>query len=238
MAAKNVRWKCPTCDSGVLAPSRPRMNDIRRYCLPCSKKAGVLVERVAPALEKQREVRAEANRAKAKAKRATVAKRNAPKKAEAAAIKKRDTVFNKEADRLWKLFQEAIPHQYIGKRPPLNIVFTRSRGTSGLWNGHQATVRIERFSDGGVRVWEVLAHELCHAAQRRSGMSGDTHGREFYTLLRAVTEKRWKVQIDGWHNINGYTNSSRSWGYDVDYIIEGSLRKQGIKGLTYPAARP
>ena len=204
MSAKNVRWKCPTCDNGVLAPSRPRMNDIRRYCLPCSKKAGVLVERVAPALEKQRAVRAEANKAKAKAKRATTAKRNAPKKAAEAAMKKRDAAFNKEADRLWAIFQEVIPNRDIRSRPPLNIVFTRqNRGASGVWNGFTATVRVGRGSEGGVRTWKVLAHELCHAAHGRSGMGGESHGREFYTILREVTERRWKVRIEGWHNISG-----------------------------------
>ena len=43
---KQSRWKCPTCGHGLLAPTRPRRNDVRRYCLPCSSKAGVLVERV------------------------------------------------------------------------------------------------------------------------------------------------------------------------------------------------
>jgi len=55
--AKQVRWKCETCDDGLLAPSRPRRNDVRRYCLPCSAKRGTLVERIAPALEKKREKR-------------------------------------------------------------------------------------------------------------------------------------------------------------------------------------
>jgi hypothetical protein len=52
---KQVRWKCAICDHGLLAPTKPRKNDVRRYCLPCSSKSGKLVERVAPSLEKQRE---------------------------------------------------------------------------------------------------------------------------------------------------------------------------------------
>lgn len=51
---KKKRWKCPRCEGGVLAPSRPRRNDVRRYCLPCSAQQGVLVERTCPALEAQR----------------------------------------------------------------------------------------------------------------------------------------------------------------------------------------
>jgi hypothetical protein len=36
---------------------KPRMDSIVRYCLPCSQKAGRLVRRVAPALERQRELK-------------------------------------------------------------------------------------------------------------------------------------------------------------------------------------
>ena len=50
---KQARWKCEKCNDGLLAPSRPRKNDVRRYCLPCSAKQGTLVERIAPALEKK-----------------------------------------------------------------------------------------------------------------------------------------------------------------------------------------
>lgn len=53
----NARWSCPTCDDTVLAPTKPRTDDTRRYCLPCSAKKGRLVRRVALALEKARMVR-------------------------------------------------------------------------------------------------------------------------------------------------------------------------------------
>lgn len=54
---KLVRWVCPVCHVGKLAPSRPRKNDTRRYCLPCSGESTRLVERVAPALETKRQTR-------------------------------------------------------------------------------------------------------------------------------------------------------------------------------------
>jgi len=57
MPAKMMRWICPndTSHEGKLAPSRPRKDDIRRYCLVCSEKSGRLVERVAPSLQAKRE---------------------------------------------------------------------------------------------------------------------------------------------------------------------------------------
>ena len=71
----NKRWTCPQCGAGKLAPSRPRKDDTRRYCLVCSEKTGRLVERTCAALERQRGVakqrattkrQAAAERAKAK----------------------------------------------------------------------------------------------------------------------------------------------------------------------------
>lgn len=68
---RRTRWVCPECDDGVLGPQRPRRDNIVRYCLPCSEKAGKLVERSTPSLDKRREARAEKNaeRRAAKAKR-------------------------------------------------------------------------------------------------------------------------------------------------------------------------
>ncbi len=57
-AARNARWTCPKCGNTCLAPRRPRRDDVRRYCLDCSAATGRLVERTAPALEKQRAERA------------------------------------------------------------------------------------------------------------------------------------------------------------------------------------
>lgn len=64
---KQVRWVCPEgLHPGVLGPQKPRMDNICRYCLDCSKKAGKLVQRTAPALDRQREqaaVKSQARRA-------------------------------------------------------------------------------------------------------------------------------------------------------------------------------
>lgn len=47
------RWVCPDCSSTKLAPQKPRRDDVRRYCLPCSEKTGRLVQRVCPVLQKK-----------------------------------------------------------------------------------------------------------------------------------------------------------------------------------------
>jgi hypothetical protein len=56
---KRYRWECPNGCPGVLGSSRPRKDDVVRYCLKCSAHTGRLVERTAPALDKQRAARLE-----------------------------------------------------------------------------------------------------------------------------------------------------------------------------------
>lgn len=54
---KRVRWECPNGCAGVLGSSRPRTDDVVRYCLICSAATGCLVKRSAPALERRRAAR-------------------------------------------------------------------------------------------------------------------------------------------------------------------------------------
>jgi hypothetical protein len=71
------RWVCPKCNEGVLAPARPRRDDVRRYCLSCSARTGRLVVRICPArelaranAEAQHKAAVEARKAKRAAERA------------------------------------------------------------------------------------------------------------------------------------------------------------------------
>jgi hypothetical protein len=230
-----VRWKCESCNNGLLAPTKPRMNDVRRYCLPCSAKTGKLVERVAPSLEKQRVAKQAATRKKNVAKRATVAKRNAPIKIRQKREAERQRIFEKEADRIWALF---FPNGTTRKRPPIKLVYSKNRDCSGLWDGWRVLVRIPRWSDGGAWAWEVLAHELCHAAQTitHETLWEGSHGRTFYTTLKPVIEKRWNVRMD-WSFINGYTDTSKSWGYKVDWEMTRQLKESGKVKFAYKPDR-
>ena len=51
----NKIWRCPKCEAGVRAPERLRKIDVRRFCLDCSAKTGVLVERTIPSRDAERE---------------------------------------------------------------------------------------------------------------------------------------------------------------------------------------
>ena len=78
-------WRCPDCGNQKRAPGKPRRNDVRRFCLPCSQRTGYMVERVCPTLEKKRtKVKAKVS-AKGKAVRA---KATAVRKIKEATIEK------------------------------------------------------------------------------------------------------------------------------------------------------
>lgn len=229
---KQVRWRCEMCGDGLLAPSRPRRNDVRRYCLPCSAKRGTLVERVAPALEKHREKRAAFVQSKAKEKRQRERLRLEPIKARRRAEAKQQAIFEREADRLWKLF---YPNGAIRRRPAIKIVYNRGFGCSGYYSSIEfVCIRISRDSTGGENEWECLAHELCHAVVPTSSVNG-SHGKQFYVELRRVIEARWKVRMD-WSKINGYTDTSHSWGYKVDWLMRNQLINAGVVKFAYPKA--
>jgi len=228
--AKQVRWKCEKCDDGLLAPTRPRKNDVRRYCLPCSAKSGKLVDRVAPSLEKQREKRTAIVQQKQKAKRVRIATKLQPKKERWKRWEQRQAIFNKEADRIWELF---YPQGTNRKRPLIKIVFSRNGGCSGVNYGSDIIVRVARWSSGGASAWEVLAHELCHSVIPTNRNDG-SHGKAFYVALKNVIEARWKVRMD-WSSINGYTTSSHSWGYKVDWLMQEQLEKADVVKFSYPA---
>lgn len=216
MATKNVRWKCEICNSGLLAPSRPRMNDVRRYCLQCSADTGKLVHRVAPSLEKKRAVKKVAATKRTTSKRATVAKKVAPIKEQQRINALRCKMIHKEAERLWRLMK---PYHNGRPLPEINIVRAQNRGRQygfAMRNSIQVNVDRDQTIERSKRVWEVLAHELVHCAvppkATANSKRDDVHSKEFYQCLREVWQQRWKCQIS-------FATVS-TWGYSVDYIIQ------------------
>lgn len=234
---QQARWQCPHCQHGCLAPTKPRRDDVRRYCLDCSRKTGRLVERVAPALERKREARKQAAGERAKVARARTRERMRPVKDRAKRYRERQAAFDKEADRLWPIFEKVtreLAGRYVGSRPPVRLTYTNRFATSGLWDGHTVTVRIQDASTGSPSAWETLAHELCHAALGSHHYGEASHGRLFYKVLREVAQRRWRLPIS-FAEINGTTDSSHSWGYKVDHII---IKQIGhAVTFTYPSVK-
>lgn len=232
MATKNVRWKCEICDNGLLAPSRPRMNDVRRYCLPCSADTGKLVHRVAPSLEKKRAVKKVVATKRTTSKRATVAKKKAKVQHRQKAIKQVQTFghegfhIEKEAKKIWKLLE---PY-HNGK--PLPKIEMQQRGYTvhedggiGIRTGRVSGLAYyweSRIWLAADPEWGTLAHELVHVAVgvRRGVQNRKAHDKVFYDCLRDVTQRRFKIIIS-FHEVTRY-------GYEVDHNITRQLRTKNV----------
>lgn len=223
-APKLRRWVCPLCRAGKLAPSRPRRDDVRRYCLPCSAKTGRLVEKVAPSAERERAVSATATAAKRKAKASTAAKRRAAAKAaEKARLDARFVVrsdvtgepvdLRREVGRVWRAARKVEPR--LRAAAPTLVA---SHGGGSYAYTAEGKIHLGRDAD-----WETLVHEVAHFVQARRGYGERSdgkravHDREFYVILRDVLE----VLVPGFRaSFYGVTG----WGYAVDGLIRRQLR--------------
>lgn len=232
MATKNVRWKCEICDSGLLAPSRPRMNDVRRYCLPCSADTGKLVHRVAPSLEKKRAVKKVAATKRTTSKRETVAKNKAKVQPKKDAIKRVQTFgaqgfhIEKEAKKIWKLLEpyhngNPVPKIAMQQRgytlDESGKLWMRRGGVAGLAYYWENRIWLAAKPD-----WETLAHELVHVAVgvRQGVQNRKAHDKVFYDCLRDVTQRRFKIIIS-FHEVTRY-------GYEVDHNISRQLNAKNV----------
>lgn len=223
MTVKQIRWRCEQCGDGLLAPMRPRMNDVRRYCLPCSSKTGKLVQRIAPTLEKKRTAKKAAVAKRTASKRATAARKRAAQKSiekierHAEQFGRHGMPIQREAERVWKLFEK----YHGGKMMPKIYISWRNvhiAANGDLLYGHRYNGLAYEW-EWKIMLkprpsWRTLAHELCHLAV------GLKHGHNevFYRALKEIYEARWKKHMD-WSEVTRF-------GYIVDGIMESQIQDE------------
>lgn len=167
-ATKRTRWECPTgSHPGKLGPSKPRRDDIVRYCLPCSEATGRLVERIAPALERKRQAvkdRAVARR-RAEHERAAV-ERQRRAEAEAARYTFAGVDLRDEVARLRRLRAFGGAGGRLARRPPtFHVRHAKTEPRSTLAGAWPSTWRFQVTIYPGVDLADLresLVHELAH----------------------------------------------------------------------------
>jgi hypothetical protein len=183
---RRVRWECPNGCAAVLGPSRPRRDDVARYCLRCSAQVGRLVDRTSPALARergekvQRRLAADAKRSvrreECEAARFTVA--GLDLRVELACFLRLDAIRSNPL---------TIPIAYS---PRLRVRrFARKPSLFGLARYHAWEIVILAYP-GITRddVRETLLHEVVHFATR----SG--HDTRFRTVFRLAAEEAFGVR--------------------------------------------
>jgi hypothetical protein len=175
------RWVCDTCGSGVNAPERPRRDDVRRYCLDCSKASGRLVERTCPSVERRRAASSERAAAKRATDRATDRQRVIDKRT----VGGLDLL--DEASRLWRLpvMREQRRWQTV---MPL-IEWRRTRSGKARTSGHAAYGSrriVVTIGTDPVDAVETVLHELVHVVVGAEG-----HSEQFYRVLVRAAREAW-----------------------------------------------
>jgi hypothetical protein len=167
--ARRVRWACPNGCAAVLGPTKPRRDDVSRYCLPCSQREGKLVPRVAPALEAERD-------------RRELSREDAEKKAKA-----RDEERSRAAhtiagldvrEEIRKLWNSSVAREF--RRPRAKPPSVKVRRAMSKPVSRYAWASVARHAIGitdypgidAADVKELLAHEVAHI------LNGEGRGHE------------------------------------------------------------
>jgi hypothetical protein len=200
---RNVRWICPTegaDHAAVLAPSKPRNDDVRRYCLECSRATGRLVRRVPPALDKARE----AKRAKAEArKQARLARR----------MQRAAAYYTVAGINLMEEMRRFLKLPVFKGTPLLVSRFGRSKMREPTLVIRRRTLKPRRFGCAQYARWRIiiadypgidehcvrdtLLHELCHLACPPFFMGKDKgkhHGVKWKNTYRLACEQAFGIR--------------------------------------------
>lgn len=201
---KQYRWVCPLCSSGKLAPSRPRKDDVRRFCLPCSERTGRLVERLSPALERARRERAERRKTKDKRKKAGERKRR-QSYCQEAQERRQDREAALGLPKSLQAYVRQMARLKTWRQARLEDVKVKIRwgdicsGTGHaklewwyLSDGTQITVTLGRSGAGALA---LLLHEFAHHAAYRMHGERD-HGEPMKRLLIDATEELTGMEVD------------------------------------------
>ena len=185
-----MRWVCPLCQKGRLAPKSIRNDDVRRYCLPCSEKTGRLVQREIPSLVKKNEARAARRAEKLAAKRARIAD-----KKQRAARDREAYPWNLEA--LRTAWGHLATWECNLSKIPLKIRRGTSQRTSGrAWSSGRMCVTAGLDAKYG---YMVLLHEMAHIAgwYRPKASQFRHHSVEYKSCLRSAAKELLGVEIGG-----------------------------------------
>jgi hypothetical protein len=219
-----IRWVCPNCGSGTNAPERPRRNDVRRYCLNCSAATGLLVERVAPKLERQRAAAALRSQKKAVEKRARERDSKLTAVFDANGVERKVDVEKLARQALgdMKTSENRAKVARIGRCLELTV----RRRTDGQYSGHawpnwdRIVVSVGRHHGSYEDLLVLTYHEVAHlvaGADADDPRGRDWHGDRFQRTLAEALQKRWSFVR--------YGSLSQRSGYAPGWRVHEQLRQ-------------
>jgi hypothetical protein len=195
-------WVCPNPNhKGVRAPGRMRLDDVRRYCWPCSLEVGYLVQRHAPALERRRK--------DAKAKRLEREQAQRQRKRETKANNQRVALTDatgrtRELDVRGELRRALTDMGYFdgwatGHKPTIDdLNITIRRGQKSIHTGRAMVAGFDVwFTFGRGATWESGLELIYHEGAHLASPNGERHGARFHRILADALQKRWPWIVYG-----------------------------------------
>lgn len=229
------RWKCSNgAHAGILAPARLRKIDVRRYCLPCSEEAGVLVERTCPSKEKERARKKENQRKKQMRRKQTQAqKKVADRQARARKQYEREHVAGIHVpSHFQKVCESPVVAEALEclerKRP---IVKVRRRRSSSHTSGHAApwtgrVVLTLPVSCTWGQLAVIVAHEIAHICCADE----EWHGAAWKSMFLAILEEAYGLETT-WPVKNGKPATIGAAHSSFETMMDKGL---GNKPPTFP----
>jgi hypothetical protein len=184
---------------------------VRRFCLDCSKKKGVLVERTCPALDKRRAAKATQQAAKRK-KTAERAKLKVADRWTFGGVDLRDELKRLVRLKCWKWYFKR--YQKRGWRVPyttLRISKTKAYTSGRAWPGGRMVMTIPADAGAG-SACAILLHELTHVALP----ARTHHSKEFTLRLYEAAYEAYGVDL----------NPS---AYSTKWAVQNALRRALIE---------
>lgn len=201
----NRKWTCPQCSSTKIGPERMRKVDARRYCLSCTEKQGVLVERECPVVEQRRQVR----RTKA-AKKAQTKTAPTPKLVAGLDLHKLLRTF-------WSLPAMVRARAEFGtpnRLPSLKIIRrNRTLGASGYASSDGISICVPKRVRP-LNLVELLLHEVVHAALPE----GTGHNINFRRVLCEAACEAFHIEIHAGEVQERGKYENRAYALDAEIV--------------------
>lgn len=182
MATKR-RWVCPQCGRGALGVSRPRQDDIVRFCFRCSTKAGRLVLRTCPVLDQAREKKVAKRKVKQAKKRE---KRNADPRV--------------RAEKMFQQFKKLKSWPQSVDDVTIRVTRVRSGGQSGYAYVERRHITL-RVVDDDAEIGALLLHEMTHHACPTDEWHGDIFRAVLTDVAREVLGEHFRLGFARLHSV-------------------------------------
>ncbi len=193
-------WTCPVCKTSKRGLQKPRLDDIVRYCFPCSEETGRLVHRHRLAQERASQKRLQKRQATAR--KVNLRRQQIQQRTEEQVTlqtEARFTSLGEDLRELWKrmLRLPTVPKGLAAKKPTIHVRHCRQSPRTVGWAWEDWRIQVSVWPGCTLpSVKDTMIHELAHlCCGWKFGRDGWKHDDRFHGILEDLCHD-WR-QLDG-----------------------------------------